>query len=334
MLAACGGKKSSAGEGQTDVSATETAVPKGLSEEDSIAYIENHTITSPVTAEQLLSLREVHTLDPEEHLLSLLDKRGKDALRLANRFMRMQYVAMGDPDDEMQWVKAVGVILAEYAGRYHISEAEALEEMRGSYGYLEAGTQPEINRWVYIEASVDYYKTLLAYKSFLDGIRDNPLRSLLTDEYRAWVRMNHARHEAYTYKRVNTEYYSALPMELEGMFSGCAVYRMQLLDIESDILHTGKMYVLQHPVVKTADWNEYIRQLMSIAEGTEDEEEADSDRHLVKELDKTVKNWIAARQAVARYLPEEKGTSYDNLTADYHWAITNEKGEEIPEEYI
>ena len=301
------------------------SVPEGLSKEDQIAYIENHVLTSPISADELLALSPIHTLDdPDLAWLPSLPTQGDAQVQMANRFMRMQYVALGDPMDELQWVIAVQTILKEYATNYKVTMTQALDDMLGSVEYLAAGTMPEINRYCYIAASVEYYKTLAVYYEFLQKAEKSPLQELLRDEYVAWNKLNKARHNAYVNIVRAGEWYSALPMEYEGQYAAYAQRRRELLSIETDILYGNTTYRKQHPLVRTADWDNYIKNILN---GT-----IDDYAEIAAQVDTTVRVWLQIRQSIARQLPAAQATSYDNLTADYHWLITN-NDEPIPPGY-
>lgn len=304
---------------------TELEVPEGLTEEERVTYIENHVLKTPITVNELLALQPIHTLDPGERYWEYITEAEWAKFRLMNRFMRMQYVALGDPMDELRWVVATQVILDDYATPLGITQEQAIDSLLSAADYLCGGTQYEINQCTYVMASVEYYKTLASYKSFIEQMPKD-LQPLLYEEYTAWNKLNKARHNAYVNIVRAGDHYSALPMEFEGMYAAYAEKRSQLLDIEKQILFANKSYSLLHPVVKTADWNRYLQALRDMC-GT------DESLTIVDDLDKTVCEWIRVRQKIAKHLSPSVGTYYDNLTADYHWVITNEE-EQIPEMYV
>lgn len=304
---------------------SELEIPDGLTEYEQVTYIENHVLTTPISANELLALQPIHTLDIEERYKDYITEVERAKFRLMNRFMRMQYVALGDPMDELRWVVATQVILDDYATPLGITQEQAIDSLLSAADYLCGGTQYEINQCTYVMASVEYYKTLASYKSFIEQM-PKELQPLLYEEYTAWNKLNKARHNAYVNIVRAGDHYSALPMEFEGMYAAYAEKRSQLLDIEKQILFANKSYSLLHPVVKTADWNRYLQALR-------DKCGSDEESSIVDELDKTVGEWIRVRQKIAKHLSPSVGTYYDNLTADYHWVITNEE-EQIPEMYV
>ncbi len=304
---------------------TELEIPDGLTEEEQVAFVENQVLTTPISAIELLALQPIHTLDPDESDRDYITEADWKKFRLMNRFMRMQFVALGDPMDELRWVVATQVILDDYAIPLGIAQEQAIDSLLSAADYLCCGTQYDINQCTYVMSSVEYYKTLAVYKDFIENMPSD-LQALLYEEYRAWNKLNKARHNAYVNIVRAGDHYSALPMELEGMYAVYVEKRRQLLDIEKQIISANKTYSLQHPVVKTKDWNNYLQKLR-------DKCESDEALVIVEDLDEAVSTWISVRQKLARHLPPSAATYYDNLTADYHWTITNEE-EQVPPMYM
>ena len=299
-------------------------IPEDLTEEQRLVYIENQVLTSPGTADELLALRPIHTLDPDTTRYgNWWSEQRWEQIRLANRFMRMQFVAFGEPMDEWQWAIAVQKIVADYAAPFDINEEQALDSLYAGADHLCAGTQYQINQCTYVMSSIEYYKTLAAYRSFINQLPESQ-QALFIEEYAAWNKLNKARFDAYTGIRRANSHYSALPMELEGMYAAYAECRRQILNQEQAVILSGKNYRQQHPVVRTKDWNAYLQSLYNQA--------TDEDSTIVQTLDETTKAWIAIRQKIANQLPQPQQTAYDNLTADYHWIITNEH-ETVPPMY-
>ena len=304
---------------------TELEIPDGLTEEEQVAFVENQVLTTPISAIELLALQPIHTLDPDESDWDYITEADWKKFRLMNRFMRMQFVALGDPMDELRWVVATQVILDDYAIPLGIAQEQAIDSLLSAADYLCCGTQYDINQCTYVMSSVEYYKTLAVYKDFIENMPSD-LQALLYEEYRAWNKLNKARHNAYVNIVRAGDHYSALPMELEGMYAVYVEKRRQLLDIEKQIIAANKTYSLQHPVVRTKDWNNYLQKLR-------DKCESDEALVIVEDLDEAVNTWISVRQKIARHLPPSAATYYDNLTADYHWTITTEE-EQVPPMYM
>ena len=305
---------------------TVPVLPEGLTEEEAVVYIENQVLTSPITAKELLLLKPVHDLDPDTARYGMVwPEAYMEKVRMANRFMRMQYVALGDPMDELQWVEAVHAMLADYADAYGISEAQALDSMQSGVGHMEAGTQFQMNQWTYVMASIEYYKTLSSYKALINDMPEHK-KDILRQEYIAWNKMNKARHKAYVYIRRAGDHYSALPMEYEAMYAAYVIYRSQLLEMEKDIVWANRQYKRKHPIVKYSDWEEYLdTKLYRTAE--------DEDSTIVNEVDQSVRDWLRARKRIAKNIFSDYRESYDNLTNDYYWTIIHE-AEPMPEGYF
>ena len=106
-------------------------VPEGLTAEDSISYIENATVKSPISAKDLLGLAEVHSMEQQLFLYNNFELLADDlehadryiathgdsvAMRLANRFMRMYHVVdlNGDAKDKLQWAIAVNTTIDNF----------------------------------------------------------------------------------------------------------------------------------------------------------------------------------------------------------------------------
>ena len=322
---------SAALKGRLELQDTVVQIPEEYTAEEKIVYLENKLIVSPMTMEELLSLAPVHTLDPDTARYGdawkpeYWTEEGREKTALVNRFMRMHFVSMGDPLDELQWAMAVDTMLGEYAAAKHISKEKALEGLSEGVGHLEAGTQYEINLWCYIEASIAYYKTLHTYCEVIENQFEADKQELLYYEYQAWVRMNNARQEAYINIRRAGDHYSALPMEFEGMYAAFADYRTQLLKMENEILWLDRTYKRKHPIMGESDWNEYLdHKLFRLA--------ADEDSTIINELDQAVREWLKMRQRVAKSAYSAAQESYENLTSDYYWVIIHE-AEPMPEGY-
>ena len=126
-------------------------VPEGITGEDSIAYIENEVFQSPISAADLLSLAEVHTVEerlyrfnyseqaedfPQEANEYLPNKADSAALRLANRVMRMNYLVKtnGNAADKLE----------QLAVLFNGNEigTKGVEELKELFGYINQ-VQPQ-----------------------------------------------------------------------------------------------------------------------------------------------------------------------------------------------
>lgn len=314
----------------TDLAATDTiSVPAGLSPEDSIAFIENERFKEgPISVEDLLGLSEIHTLQSYED--AEMTRRDSATLQQMNRFMRMQYVALGDPDNELNWAEAVNRSLDGYCKEFVVDRETALKDMENSVGHYGAGTQHQMNQWCYCMSSLAYYRTIETYRQLLEDVSDVHLQELLHEEYRRWVILNQERHTVYVEVQRAGDHYSALPMELEGQYEARVSHRTADLAIERSIILDGGTYRQQHPVVRSAEWDAYLKNPLwwpvDYDEGSGEDESAE----LILKFKRDVEAWLVARHAITKALPAAQGEAYDRATADYHWVIVNE-AEEVPE---
>ena len=312
------------------------AIEQMLEQEDSSAAIENAAIAAlrTISADDLLALRPVHSLESDsDNVVRILATPDK-GLRLANRFMRMHYASDGTPDNELVWVDAVQRMFAQYCEKNNCAEEQAWKDFMDGIDFLACGTQPEINRYCYVTASVEYYRALAANKALIDVVKDHRLKALLLEEYRTWNELNGYRQSAFVHIRMAGQHYSALPMDFEGNYAAQAILRKENLALEREILLNGKPYELQHEVVTTAIWQDYLTNRLFYHPDVVYETDTESEvaQRIVRGLDESVAKWLAARHEITRYLTEPKATYYDNMTADYHWVITNE-AEMVPEGY-
>ena len=318
-------------------------VPEGLSGEDSIAYIENMVIQSPISADDLLGLAEVHSLEewlfnynnfdraaeePEYADKFLATRRDSCAMRLANRFMRMHNLVNenGDAMDELQWAVAVNAILDTF--RAEIPEVvpdSALDEIQRVMDKFSSLTQIEMNMQCYVMAAVDYYRAIEAYRQWLEAVPAN-LKTLAQDEYEAWHDLNQSRFSFWRDVSYQQEWYSMKPMEIEAYYSNLADNRRAELAVERSIVLGGKPYRQLGKTVTTPQWEKWIAKkskpedydLLVEMERTDLIPDESLVSEYVNQLKTSFSRWLAARQALAAALPEDRGTSYDNLTADIH----------------
>ena len=181
LLSACGGGSKRSADIAIDPRDTLT-VPEGLTGEDSIAYIEDALMQSPISASDLLGLAEVHALEdyaykyndferakesPEYASEFLADHRDSAAMRLGNRFMRMANVVYrnGNAKDKLQWAIAVGVALDTFRVAVpSLSPDSTLNEILRVMEKFSSDTQGEMNMMCYVSATIEYYRTIEAYR--------------------------------------------------------------------------------------------------------------------------------------------------------------------------
>ena len=127
LLSACGGRAGSNFDPRDTVN-----VPEGLTGEDSIAYLENAIVKSPISAADLLGLSAVHTVqdrlfhcyeeagcpvyDPYSREDHQTERRDSAAMSLANHLIRMADLINlnGDANDKLQWAVAVNAAIDSF----------------------------------------------------------------------------------------------------------------------------------------------------------------------------------------------------------------------------
>lgn len=341
LMVSCTGHSTS---GSVNINPRDTVVvPEGYVGEDSIAYIENTILQSPISAEDLLALAEIHSVEgrlynynnyekaaeyPEYADAFFPDHRDSAAMRLANRFMRMAYLVNqnGKANDKLQWAIAVNAALDTFRLEVpSVPSDSAIYEIQRVVGKFSSLTQSEMNFECYVDATVDYYLTIESYRQWLAELPSH-LKPLAKEEYESWHDLNDARFAFWHDVSYTQSWYSAKPMEIEGYYESLSSTRRAELEMERDVILNGKAYSQKGTTVTTAQWEKWIVEhslpddIESVREyGREDEIPSDSlVADHVNTLKTTFSRWLAARQAIAAALPKEQGISYDNITADIH----------------
>ena len=329
-------------------------VPEYFTREDSIAYIENTILQSPISAEDLLGLAEVHSV--EDRLFNynnyergieyeckeyyIATRRDSAAMRLVNRFMRMANLVNlnGNANDKLEWAIAVNAALDMFrVSETSVPSDSVVDEIVRVVDRFSAQTQSEMNFQCYVEATVDYYRTIEAYRKWLRAVPTD-LKGLFQEEYEAWHDLNDARFAFWKDVSYAQEWYSAKPMEIEGYYENLSSNRRAELEQERNVILAGKSYTQKGKTVTTEQWEKWIVEhsapedvdfLMEM--GREDYIPSDSlvvDH--VNTLKSTFSRWLAARQAIAAALPKEKGIYYDNITADIHSRMIGKLEDLVP----
>ena len=167
LFIACGGRSASSPD--NDVNPRDTVnVPEGYTGEDSIAYIENAVLKSNISAEDLLGLAEVHSVEdrlfdynneekaednPEYAKEHIVTHRDSSALRLVNRIMRMNELVKqnGKANDKLQWAVAVNAAIDTFfVEEPTIRKDQAFEEIERVTSKFSSDTQSEMNFISYI----------------------------------------------------------------------------------------------------------------------------------------------------------------------------------------
>lgn len=317
-------------------------VPEWLSGEDSLAYIENALLQSPISADDLLNLAEVHNIEdllndynnfekaaiyPEYAKDFLATGRDSAAMCLENRILRM-YDAVsqkGNAPDMLQWAVAVNTSLDEYCAKVpSVARDSALVEAERVIARFSSLTQYEMNFQSYVSAVREYYSTIEAYRLWLEAV-PSEWKPFALEEYEAWHDLNEARFALWCDVSYQQEWYSMKPMEIEAYYEALSINRRAELAIERDIILRGESYCQKGKTVSTKEWEDWIAK-SSVPEDMELLQEMESnlipDEELVKArvayLRTTFSRWLTSRQAFAAALPRDRGMSYDNLTADIH----------------
>ena len=334
MFVACGGRSASTSD--SDANPRDTVkVPEGYTGEDSIAYIENAVLKSDITAEDLLGLAEVHSVEdrlfdynneekaednPEYAEAHMVTHRDSSALRLVNRIMRMSELVKqnGKANDKLQWAIAVNAAIDTFlVDEPTIRKDQVFEEIERVTSKFSSDTQSEINFISYVYATLDYYQTIEAYRQWLQAVPED-IRPLAQEEYEAWHDLNDARFNLWNDVSYRREWYSMKPLEIEGYYTNLSENRR----------------------AEAKEWEKWIAD-NSVPEDLDMLERYDTDRipndsivtDRVNTLKTTFARWLKARQSLAAALPKEQGDSYDYLTADMHSRMTGKLEAIIPLEH-
>ena len=335
-------------------------VPEGLTGEDSIAYIENAIIKSPIAVTDLLGLAEVHTVqdrlfhcyeeagcpvyDPYSREDHQTERRDSAAMSLANRLIRMAELVNlnGDANDKLQWAVAVNAAIDSFHVVIpYLAIDSVIPDISRVVSKFSNDTQSELNfRW-YIKATVDYYRTIEAYRQWLSEVPSN-LKSLMQNEYVAWYNFNEARFAFWRDVSYNQEWYSMKPMEIEGYYENLSANRRAELEEERSIILEGKPYFQKGKTVASSQWEKWITD-HSVPEDIEylrnefwkDRIPSDSIvNNRVKTLKFTFSQWMEARKAIVKALPQEQSKWYDNMTSDIFCRLVGRLANIIPLEEL
>lgn len=312
--------------------------------EDSIAYIEDATLQSPLSAEDLLGLAEVQDVEDWCSDYNNATHRDSAAMRLANRFMRMGSVVQqnGNANDKLEWAVAVNVVLDTLrAAVPSLSPDSALNEITRVVHHFTSMSQWEMNMVCYVDAMVDYYRTVESYRQWISSVPSS-LRSLAQDEYEAWHDLNEARFEFWRDVSFTQEGYSSKPMDIEGFYEVLSSNRRAELELERGIVLDGISYKQKGTTVTVGQWEKWIAD-HSVPEDIElvkeigryDEIPSDSIvENRVRNLRFTFSRWIIARQEMASALPKEQSIYYAHLTDDIHCRMIGQLDNIVPKDTL
>ena len=358
LMSACGGHTINTGS-NFDPQDT-VVVPEGLTGEDSIAYIENMIVKSPISATDLLRLAEVHTVqdrlfhcyeeagcpvyDPYSREDHQTERRDSAAMSLANQLIRMAELVNlnGDANDKLQWAVAVNAAIDSF----HVAVPSlpidsVISDISRVVSKFSNDTQSELNFIAYVDGTVDYYRTIEAYRQWLSEVPSN-LKSLMQNEYVAWHNFNEARFAFWRDVSYNQEWYSMKPMEIEGYYENLSANRRAELEEERSIILEGKPYFQKGKTVASSQWEKWITD-HSVPEDIEylrnefwkDRIPSDSIvNNRVNTLKSTFSQWMEARKAIAKALPQEQSKWYDNMTSDIFCRLVGRLANIIPLEEL
>ena len=355
LLSACGGRAGSNFDPRDTVN-----VPEGLTGEDSIAYLENAIVKSPISAADLLGLSAVHTVqdrlfhcyeeagcpvyDPYSREDHQTERRDSAAMSLANRLIRMADLVNlnGNAKDKLQWAVAVNAAIDSFhvAGP-SLPVDSVISDISRVVSKFSNDTQSELNFIAYVDGTVDYYRTIEAYRQWLSEVPSN-LKSLMQNEYVAWHNFNEARFAFWRDVSYNQEWYSMKPMEIEGYYENLSANRRAELEEERSIILEGKPYFQKGKTVASSQWEKWITD-HSVPEDIEylrnefwkDRIPSDSIvNNRVNTLKSTFSQWMEARKAIVKALPQEQSKWYDNITSDIFCRLVGRLNNIIPLEEL
>ena len=358
LMSACSGHSINAG--STFDPRDTVNVPEELTGEDSIAYIENMIVKSPISATDLLGLAEIHTVqdrlfhcyeeagcpvyDPYSREDYQTERRDSAAMSLANRLIRMAYLVTinGDANDKLQWAIAVNAAIDSF----HVAVPSLpldsmIPDIDRVVNKFSNDTQSEMNFIAYVDATIDYYRTIEAYRRWLSDVPPS-LKSLMQNEYVTWHNFNEARFAFWRDVSYNQEWYSMKPMEIEGFYENLSANRRAELDVERCIILDGKPYFQKGKTVTSAQWEKWITD-HSVPEDIdylknefwEDRIPSDSIvSNRVNTLKSSFSQWIGARKAIVKALPQEQSKWYDNITSDIFCRLVGRLANIIPLEEL
>ncbi len=249
------------------------------------------------------------------------------ALRLANRVATMyESTDNTNADYVWMWAEATDRVLQQYAKENNMRYDTAVVDLHEALAYFgyDCHYQWSMNTNAYYLTIIQTYDVTIQYKRLVERITDAKLRGLVRAEYNAWFDWQFARCFTNTYYTHQDDSYSMLPLDLWAFHKHNTDNRLEALQIEKDVLTSGKVYRQRGKTVTSKQWSQWLdeqgyKEGMSPEYNMEDPTQTDFPALIKVKTER----WLAARQAVAAYLGDKKepGKSYDNLTADIHACI-------------
>ena len=316
-----------------------------LGKSDSLAVAEYHEYSSiqeklEERKTMLLSFSEkpseVPFLFSED---SFLMEKDPKTYWLMDNMMRMSDHVF-DAEDYWAWMLAMNERVKQYnewRGLRELSSKEALTAIDRLMEYYRLGDRTERNAAGYVGTTLNDYRTLLSYRSIIDGIDGRDFKGRLGDlyfrEFRAWYEINHqmdALMNHYTYDQAD---YASCFDEIYSTYNGWLRERNAALELEQGIL-LGEVPLsvsIGKPISRSrfkSLFNYYkngsIRTAINrtkSSEGQKDKEVLLSSRTnleyittIIERMEASVLEWLKVRDDIRLCLPDEMREPYRSVT--------------------
>lgn len=268
---------------------------------------------------------------------SFLMAKGPKAFYLMDNMMRMSDHVF-DAEDYWAWMLAMNERVKQYnewRGLRGVSSREALTAIDRLMENYRLGDRTERNAAGYVGATLNDYRTLLSYRSIIDGIDGRDFKGCLGDlyfrEFRAWYAINNqmdALMNHYTYDKAD---YASCFDEIYSTYNGWLRERNAALEEERGIL-LGEERVtvsLGKPVSRSRfrslfDFYKQGSTRLAIARASaadgEKEQLLSSRTHfefinmIVERMETSVIEWLKVRDDIRLSLPDRMREPYQSVT--------------------
>lgn len=276
---------------------------------------------------------------------------------LMNRMMQMVQLVQ-TADDDWAWMLAMNESIEEYNTRLDRkigsvdAACNAIDELIDIYN---AGNQPEMNTASYVESILMHYKTVYAYYRLIEFINDYKedsdwdlqMRALYYREFKEWFDINNAVNGIMYFYTYATARYSALSMDLNGIFEVWSRDRLAEIEIERNIYWSFDWEPFEsnakttspkkfdktlsyfktrtnETVVKemVADWAE--KDYDFARERIDGKFDFDKIAEMLRYYETALTNWREVREQITHMLPKEKQKSYRDITKQMHTRLYND----------
>jgi len=279
------------------------------------------------------------------------------AFWLMNRMMQMN-LETETADDSWAGMLAMNESVEAYNRRLgrEIGSVDAAMLAIGELNNIyNEGCQPELNTASYVYAILAHYKAVYAYYRIIDHLsyydentEEAHLRNLCYREFCEWFDLHRAATGilyGYTYAAAR---YSALPMDINGLFDRWARARAEELDLEYEVCWAydrppyrsdakrvsprkfDKLIAYfkgrtQQDIIEEimSDWTEQDYEFAK--EYTEGRFDFDEITETMRSYETALRNWRVVREQIARSLKDkEQQRSYRELTKQIHTRFYND----------